>query len=73
MHPMAPFHNNSHGIWKRIKFLDDWDEKYIGKGRAEDQIIALTWKYFVHRPGQGPNTDEPHWLLRYPMVKVRHL
>jgi len=59
---------------QRIEFLNDWDDKYIGRGRAEDSIISLTWKYFIdHPPTQASNTDEPHWLLRYPMVKVSPL
>lgn len=54
---------------QRIYFKNDWDEEKRRKGRAEDGIIAYTWKYFVHEPGKGPNIDEPHWLLRFPMVK----
>ena len=55
---------------QRIKFIEDWDEKYVNKGRAEDQIIAYTWKRFIDTPNLGPQTDEPFWLLRFPMVKA---
>lgn len=55
---------------QRIKFMHEWDEKYIDKGRAEDQIIAYTWKRFIDTPNVGPQTDEPFWLVRFPMVKA---
>ena len=32
---------------QRIMFYNDWDEKYIGHGRSEDSLIALTWKHFI--------------------------
>jgi PhoPQ-activated pathogenicity-related protein len=35
------------------------------KRRVEDAIIAYTWNHFFDNP------DEPEWLLRLPMTKVR--
>ena len=55
---------------QRTRFIGDWDDKYVDKGRMEDQIIAYTWKRFLDTPNLGPQTDEPFWLLRYPMVKA---
>ena len=54
---------------QRVYFVDDWDEYYINRGRGEDAIIAYTWKRFIDTPNLGPQIDEPHWLLRFPMVK----
>eukprot|EP00058_Branchiostoma_floridae_P004654 XP_002590142.1 hypothetical protein BRAFLDRAFT_126052 [Branchiostoma floridae] len=35
--------------------------------RAEDQIIAYTWRHFLDNP------DQPDWLLRNPMTKVTNI
>ena len=38
---------------QRVYFENDWDEDRRKNGRAEDSIIAHTWKYFVHEPGKA--------------------
>lgn len=37
----------------------------LQKSRAEDAIIAFTWNHFINNP------DQPDWLARLPMTKVR--
>lgn len=55
---------------ERIKFINEWNENFNETGRGLDQMIAYTWKRFIDTPNLGPQTDEPFWLLRYPMVKA---
>ena len=55
---------------QHIRFVGDCDPDFQNRGRVEDQIIAFTWKRFVDTPDLGPQLDEPHWLIRYPMVKA---
>ena len=50
---------------QKLYFLND--PRLGEKGRQEDDIIAWTWKHFLH------NTDEPDWLLRMPMTKAARL
>ena len=48
---------------QHLNFKDETDERYIEKGRKEDQIIAYTWdKYF--------KTKDRNWPLQVPMTKA---
>mgnify|MGYP000030509341 CR=1 FL=1 len=50
---------------QKLYFLND--PRLGEKGRQEDDIIAWTWKHFLHHP------TEPDWLLRLPMTKSARL
>lgn len=48
---------------QRLKFADEKDERYIEKGRTEDELIAYLWDKFLE-------TEDPMWLPRLPMTKA---
>lgn len=48
---------------ERLKFSDEWDERYMEDGRTEDEIIGYAWDKFL-------NTSDPTWLPRLPMTKA---
>ena len=46
-----------------IKFPDEFDPRYVEKGRQEDALIAYTWDKFFQ-------TGDPFWSIRLPMTKA---
>ena len=47
---------------QRLKFADEFDDRYKEKGRTEDELIAYTWDKFL-------KTGDELWPARLPMVK----
>lgn len=46
-----------------LKFSDEWDARYIEKGRKEDALVAYTWDKYL-------KTKDATWPLRMPMTKA---